>query len=81
MTYQPRFDRVAHMNAGRERALERRNNGGGGKVVSRTTGGPEAGTLDRFIAESRARWESALADFVEGIRWDCVGDQWEGLEL
>ncbi len=81
MTYRPKWDRVAHMNAGRDRALERRNNGGGGKVVARTTGGPEAGTLERFIAESRCRWEGALTDFLEGIAYDLHGHKWEGLEL
>ena len=81
MTYRPKWDRVEHMNAGRDRALERRNNGGagGGKVVARTTGGPEAGSLERFAIESRARWEGALTDFLEGLRFDLIGDQWEGL--
>jgi len=78
--YQPKWDRVAHMNAGRARAIERRNNGGGGgKVVARTTGGPAAGTLERFDAESRSRWEFAVSDFIEGLRFDLYGEAWRGL--
>lgn len=78
MTYRERFDRVAHMNAGRGRALERRNNGGGARVIHRTTGGPEAGSISRIVAVARCEFQSALAEFIEEARFRNIGDQWEG---
>ena len=71
------------MQRGRDNAMRNRNRGhhvgAQAKGWTAKRSHPEAGSIDRFDAISRSRWEGALADFVEGIKFDVFGHTWEGL--
>jgi hypothetical protein len=56
-----------------------RGNGSSVRVVRTTSGGPRRGTAEYSEAESRARWDFAVSDFLEGLCFDLFGDQWVGL--
>jgi len=79
-----KWDRVAHMNAGRDRAAERRHRGletGASRWKRHQELAPEKGTWARFEAESKQRWEFAVSDILEQLRFELYGETWEGFEL
>lgn len=59
----------------------RKSNGKGSsvRVVRSTTGGPAAGTYDRLLAETRARWRHTTGDAIDGFRFAIFGDEWKDL--
>jgi hypothetical protein len=76
------------MAAGRERAKAYRDSGGGTVQVFATTvamhrryGPQDLTALEQFDAESRARWEFAVSQFIEDLRADLYSANWEGFEL
>jgi len=77
------------MRAGRERAKAYRDSGGGTVRVFATTiamyracrGDADLSTWEQSNAESRAKWEGAVLQYLEDMRADLFGQQWEGFEL
>lgn len=59
----------------------RKANGSGSsvRVVRSTTGGPAAGTYDRLLAETRARWRHDRGECIEAFIFAVRGHEWEGL--
>ena len=79
-----KYDRVAHMNAGRERAAERRDEGGSTVKVYPTTtamlhalGRIEGDNFDRWLAEVRDR----VTEICEHSRFVIYGETWGEIEL
>ena len=74
------------MRAGRERAKAYRD--GGGRTVRvfatvvamhRQCGNHELTALEQFDAESRAKWEFAVSQYIEDMRADLFGQEWSDL--
>lgn len=84
MSGQYRYDFLARMNAAKNAARRDVDEGGSTvRVFSTMTAlaawrGDEAPTDND---ESRARWEHSVSQFIEDLRFDLYGDQWEGLEI
>lgn len=71
-------DFQANMAAGRANAKRDRDRGGSTVTVYATTAAMYAarGELETYEAESRCRFDHAIAQFIEDVRFDVYGDEW-----